>query len=126
LIERVGIDQIIFSSLNYDLMFELAAELKGFGTNYCLDKIDQFVHFVKIHGSVNFWPDFGANRINIGSTAGSNIDVNAPAIILDVNGTEHRFQNHGGWSPPCDSKYTKCPRGSYIPTEVTSGISIRR
>ena len=48
---------VIFSSLNYDMMFEEAVEILGMKTNYGLDRVPGTVRLIKPHGSINFWPD---------------------------------------------------------------------
>ena len=57
LITKLGINRGVYSSLNYDLLFELSASLLGFNTTYGLEKQNGFVRLLKPHGSSNFWPD---------------------------------------------------------------------
>lgn len=57
LIEELGSNRVIYSSLNYDLLLELSASRLGLFTNYSSEYKKGGVRVLKIHGSSNFWPD---------------------------------------------------------------------
>lgn len=58
LINAVGRSRVIFSSLNYDLLFEQAALGLGYGVRYDSASLANEIPLLKIHGSCNFWPNF--------------------------------------------------------------------
>jgi len=64
LINKLGTRNVIYSSLNYDLLFELSAGILGFSTNYSDKHINGFVRMLKIHGSSNFWPYLNGNTFD--------------------------------------------------------------
>lgn len=57
LIKVLGSQRIIYSSLNYDLLFELSAAKLGLFTTYSSERQKGGIRLLKIHGSSNFWPD---------------------------------------------------------------------
>jgi hypothetical protein len=63
LIKKMGWKNTVYASLNYDLLFEQAAESLGIGSVYGNLKRAGHARLIKPHGSSNFWPDMPAERI---------------------------------------------------------------
>jgi hypothetical protein len=62
LVERFAKKNIIFSSLNYDMMLEEASRQAGLGFHYDTIRDYGSVRILKPHGSLNFWPVFDSMR----------------------------------------------------------------
>lgn len=58
------LDNISFSTLNYDLLFEHAAEKNGIGVS-CFYPENDKIFLLKIHGSSNFIPMYNIKFINV-------------------------------------------------------------
>jgi hypothetical protein len=71
LINELGSQRVIYSSLNYDLLFELSAGKLGLFTNYTSEYKKGGVRLLKIHGSSNFWPDLPTGMLQGCTIAGS-------------------------------------------------------
>lgn len=83
LINELG-DNVIYSTLNYDLLFEESAAWLDLDTVYTLTKHENCVRLLKIHGSCNFWPDITTGtfrNVKIKNSVGS--DVEAPVRPLN-------------------------------------------
>lgn len=84
LIEELGSQRVIYSSLNYDLLFELSAAKLGLFTNYSSKYNKGGVRLLKIHGSSNFWPDIPTGSFNNCNFSGSGrADIQAPIKPLN-------------------------------------------
>jgi hypothetical protein len=84
LIEELSCHRIIYSSLNYDLLFELSAAKLGLFTNYSSEYNKGGVRLLKIHGSSNFWPDIPTGSFNNCTFSGSGrADIQAPIRPLN-------------------------------------------
>ena len=57
LLEALGTKRVIYSSLNYDLLFEQSATDIGLNVKYDTANEKGAVRLLKIHGSSNFWPN---------------------------------------------------------------------
>ena len=100
LIKSLGNKRVIYSSLNYDLLFECSASLSGLVTEYS----DQFhkgrIRLLKPHGSANFWPDIPAGSIR-GCTFQSphGADIGAPVVCVNQDEAIHRAITEDSLSP---------------------------
>lgn len=70
LLSSIDPRRVIYASLNYDLLLELAAASLGFKISYDYKPIDKQIRIIKPHGSCNFWPDM--KGINFQNTTFSN------------------------------------------------------
>lgn len=57
LLKKLGGRNVVFSSLNYDMMLEEAAIMIGMNVTYGVARAPNTVRVLKPHGSINFWPD---------------------------------------------------------------------
>jgi hypothetical protein len=91
LIKQLGVHRVVYSSLNYDLLFELSASLLGLNTIYGIEKQDGFVRLLKPHGSSNFWPDIPLGKLSNCTFKGSRrADIQAPIRPLNRTDTIER------------------------------------
>lgn len=65
LIRFVDTRKLVFTSLNYDMLFELAAGKGGYHCAYGYAKHEDEISFIKPHGSCNFWPSEQVNLSNL-------------------------------------------------------------
>ncbi|HBS0737338.1 TPA: hypothetical protein MAA64_002498 [Klebsiella pneumoniae] len=84
LIKSINPNRVIYSSLNYDLLFEIAAAAQGLSTIYSNVKEKKSIRMLKIHGSSNFWPDLMGVQIR-GSTFISNGEAEVEAGVRALN-----------------------------------------
>lgn len=63
LIKSLDCKRVIYSSLNYDLLFEVSALTLQMSVNYSSTHKPGGVRLLKLHGSSNFWPDTGTLKI---------------------------------------------------------------
>ena len=100
LIKSLKPQRVIYSSLNYDLLFELAAAKLHLNTIYDNGFQNGYVRLLKIHGSSNFWPD-----IPMGSMKGCKIygsgraDIQAPTKPLNQIDTLNRCRVEDSLAP---------------------------
>lgn len=99
LIESVGADRVTFSSLNYDLLFEISAAMKGFFTVYDNTPQKGGIRLLKIHGSCNFWPDFPSGTFKNCTFAGNKIDIQAPIRPVNQRDTIFRCVTEDSLAP---------------------------
>ncbi|MDO6406248.1 hypothetical protein [Pantoea phytobeneficialis] len=59
LINSLNNKRVVYSSLNYDILFELSAFQLNHNITYHNKHEDGYIRLLKIHGSSNFWPDLG-------------------------------------------------------------------
>lgn len=77
LIRKLNNRRTIYSTLNYDLLFEIAANRLNYNTNYSNEYNNGFVRLLKIHGSCNFWPNLAENAFkNVHITGCVDADMN--------------------------------------------------
>lgn len=95
--EETDINSIVFSSLNYDCIFEDVLEHFQYQFNYCLDEKDmEAILFYKLHGSCNFIPNKNNISISIANISSSvQKGINAPLGFI---------------APKDASKYYGCDR----------------
>jgi hypothetical protein len=99
LIRDLGVARIIYSTLNYDLLFELAAASLGLHTNYSRKPWAGHVRLLKPHGSSNFWPDIPLGTFRQVKFKNTKIDIAAPVRPVDQRDTLHRCQQEDSLSP---------------------------
>jgi hypothetical protein len=84
LIEKLNPRRTVYCSLNYDLLFELAAENLKLGIMYSNRFEPGYLRLLKIHGSCNFWPDIADNAFRgVRITGATYADMSIP--IKPVN-----------------------------------------
>ncbi|MDD2810632.1 hypothetical protein [Rhodoferax sp.] len=91
LIRTIGPRRAIYASLNYDLLFELAAGYLGLNTFYSADPPMRGVRLLKLHGSSNFWPDIPVGMIR-GSTFKRSGRADIQAHIKPLNQEETLYR----------------------------------
>ncbi|MFB5077474.1 hypothetical protein [Raoultella sp. C349492] len=84
LIKSINPHRVIYSSINYDLLFEISAAAQGLSTVYSNEKVKKTIRMLKIHGSSNFWPDLMGAQIR-GSTFISNGEAEIEAGVQALN-----------------------------------------
>jgi hypothetical protein len=100
LLQTIGPKRSIYASLNYDLLFELAAAHLGFNTRYSVESLVSEVRLLKLHGSSNFWPDIPAGMFQNCTISGSvHADVQAPIRPLNQQETCYRCANEDSLAP---------------------------
>ncbi|MGY4013763.1 hypothetical protein [Aeromonas molluscorum] len=78
LLRELASQRVIYSSLNYDLLFELSAASIGLFTNYSSEYKRGGVRLLKFHGSSNFWPDLPTGMIrNVHISGSGRADIQA-------------------------------------------------
>lgn len=84
LIKTLGNQRVIYSSLNYDLLFEESAAKLGLITCYSSEYRKEGIRLLKLHGSSNFWPDMPTGVFK-GCTfsGGGRADIQAPIRTLN-------------------------------------------
>ncbi len=105
LIRTIGSRGAIYASLNYDLLFELAAGSLGWNTQYHIEPIAGSVRLLKLHGSSNFWPYVPpGNSYNI-TFEGFKVDVQSSIHPLNQEETLHRCINEHNSLAPAIAMY---------------------
>lgn len=99
LIERLGIRRVVYSTLNYDLLFELSAASLGFDTQYGAEPVHRKVRLLKPHGSCNFWPCLPANMFRNCNFYGGRADISARVLPLNQEQTMRRCVEDDSLSP---------------------------
>lgn len=100
LIRTIGPRRVIYASLNYDLLFELAAATLGLNTYYTTDPTVGGVRLLKVHGSSNFWPDIPVGMIRGGTFRRSvRADVQAPIKPLNQEEALYRCRVEDSLAP---------------------------
>lgn len=95
LIKNLGGKRFIFSSLNYDLLFELAASMLGLKVNYGSNP-GSHIRLLKIHGSSNFWPEVNVHGCTF---EGCGEDVSAPIKALGQHQSLIKSRDPQGLAP---------------------------
>lgn len=100
LIRTIGPRRAIYASLNYDLLFELAAASLGLNTLYGTDPVARGVRLLKLHGSSNFWPDIPVGMIRNSTIKRSGrADIQAPIKPLNQEETLYRCRVEDSVAP---------------------------
>ena len=102
LIRALGVKRVIYSSLNYDLLFEQAAAMLGFPTVYADERGDDRVRLLKLHGSCNFWPAIPSGMFEglriMGEEARADVVTDATRILTQVE-TVQRCASDNSFAP---------------------------
>lgn len=100
LIRTIGTRRAIYASINYDLLFELAAASLGLRTCYATKSLASEARLLKIHGSSNFWPDIPPGMLrNCTFERNGRADVQAPICRLNQEETLFRCANEDSLAP---------------------------
>src|SRR6516164_6369849 len=102
MLRRLGHRNIIYSTLNYDMLLELSAEkLSFFPYNYCTRPSIGAINLLKPHGSINFWWDRNQVNFKNAHVSGSFTDGFLKGDILPVTYDEAvwRCHNEDSFSP---------------------------
>lgn len=100
LIQTIGPRRAIYATLNYDLLFELAAASLKLNTHYFTDPVPRGVRLLKVHGSSNFWPDIPVGMIrNSTFKRSGRADVQAPIRPLNQKDTLYRCRDEDSLAP---------------------------
>ncbi|PRW97387.1 hypothetical protein C7A07_16105 [Pseudomonas fragi] len=108
---------VIFSSLNYDMMLEEAAIMLGMNVSYGIERMPNAIRVIKPHGSINFWPDFPAEMIKNCFFSGVGSALKAPVRPVDRLSAKHRCSVDTSFSPAI-SMYAKGKKVSVCPDFV--------
>lgn len=98
LIRSLGPKRVIYSSLNYDLLFEKSASILGFLLNYTSHRLTGQINILKLHGSSNFWPIISGEFKNV-TIEGCRVDLDAPISILNPAQTLRRCELEDSLAP---------------------------
>lgn len=100
LLKKINTRRFTFVSLNYDLLFELSSLSIGKPISYSNTPNKNSTRLLKIHGSSNFWPDFG-NLIfkNVNFSGNVFADVKAPIKILNQQEAVQRAIQDDSFAP---------------------------
>lgn len=100
LIRTIGPRRAVYASLNYDLLFELAAASLRLNTHYGTEPAVGAVRLLKLHGSSNFWPDIPVGMIQNSIFARSRrADIQAPIRPLNQQETLYRCRVEDSVAP---------------------------
>ncbi|MDK1289822.1 hypothetical protein [Pseudoalteromonas umbrosa] len=100
LIRELGNENVIYSSLNYDLLFELSVFKLGYHITYHSNYAQDDFCILKIHGSSNFWPNIPEVLANGFEYEGNGIgDINAGIKPVSQPETLHKCANWGSVAP---------------------------
>lgn len=102
LLRSIKTHRFKFSSLNYDLLFELSASIVGLETVYSKTNRKGAVNLLKIHGSCNFWPtaaDIMRGKVQIMNLHPEGADVISPIRIMGQEQTIRNTHGPDGLSP---------------------------
>lgn len=90
---------VIFGSLNYDMMLEEAAMILGMRVSYGIERRPNTVRVIKPHGSINFWPDTPPEMFKNCTFPGVGVAVKAPVKPVDRISAKHRCDVDTSFSP---------------------------
>lgn len=114
---------VIFGSLNYDMMLEEAIEMVGMKTHYGLNRMPGTMRVIKPHGSINFWPDIPYQNFKNITFVNCGVALNTPVIPLSRQAAKHRCGADTSFSPAI-SMYAKGKKVSVCPDYVTEHQSM--
>lgn len=109
---------VVFSSLNYDMMLEEAILAAGLHIRYRLMSEPDCVRLLKPHGSINFWPDFPHEMFVNCTSTGSGSALSAPVRPIHRQDAKHRCGVDTSFSPAI-SMYAKGKKVSVCPDYVS-------
>lgn len=100
LITTLNRSRVIYSSLNYDLLFEISAGHCNLNTYYTSKHHSDGVRLLKIHGSSNFWPDIPTGTF-VGCTfiGSGRADIQAPIRPLNQRQTIYKCLQEDSVAP---------------------------
>lgn len=121
---------VIFSSLNYDMMLEEAAAMLGMSVSYGLERLPNTVRVIKPHGSINFWPDTPHEMFKNCTFSGDGTTLIAPVKPVTRLAAKQRCGVDTSFSPAI-SMYAKGKKVSICPDfvqdqQVMFSIACRR
>ena len=100
IIKELNCQRVIYSSLNYDLLFELSAAKLDLFTNYSSEYHQGGVRLLKIHGSSNFWPDIPRGMLkNCDFYNNGMADIQAPIKPLNQINTINKCKQEDSVAP---------------------------
>jgi hypothetical protein len=100
LVKSLGVNRVVYCSLNYDLMLELAAGKIGFPTQYSPEFVDsKNIRIIKPHGSSNFWLDLNFLALKGVKISGCEHDFEGPVRPLPHDETLMRCDFESELSP---------------------------
>lgn len=100
IINELSCQRVVYSSLNYDLLFELSAAKLGLFTTYSSEYHQGGVRLLKIHGSSNFWPDIPTGMLKNCNFYNSGIaDIQAPIRPLNQIDTINKCKQEDSVAP---------------------------
>ncbi|QGT81556.1 hypothetical protein [Pseudomonas coronafaciens] len=116
LLNEFGKRNIVFSSLNYDMMLEEAAAKVGLSYHYDSVKRIGSVRVLKPHGSINFWPAIPASSIKncIFEINGKGSAISSPVQTISKAAARLRCVEDDSLSPSI-SMYSKGKHVSVCP-----------
>lgn len=97
---------VIFSSLNYDMMLEEAIFMLGMNVSYDLERRVNSVRVLKPHGSINFWHDFPDGMFSGGTFSKVHSVLRARVRPVDRVTAKHKSITDTCFSPAM-SMYVK-------------------
>ncbi len=109
---------IVFSSLNYDMMFEEAADEVGLQVHYHSSREVGFVRLLKPHGSLNFWPVIPAGSLRGCTFQGVSVAISSDVAPLTRSAARERCLEDDSLSPAI-SMYAKGKQVSVCPDFVS-------
>lgn len=124
LIRGLNNRRVIYSSLNYDLLFELSAAKLNLHTTYSNQYIAGHVRILKIHGSSNFWPNLNGAKIQgcrFYSTDSTSIV--APVELLNQEDTLNRLRLEDSVAPAI-AMYAEGKAVKVSPNYVTNQLEM--
>ncbi|PBP46341.1 hypothetical protein [Pseudomonas syringae] len=120
LLSEFGKKNIVFSSLNYDMMLEEAASKVGMSFHYDSVRVNGSVRVIKPHGSLNFWPSFPASWIknSIFELAEGGTAVSSQVVPITREAARTRCLEDDSLSPSI-SMYAKGKHVSICPDFIS-------
>ncbi|OZY42532.1 hypothetical protein CJF43_05780 [Pseudomonas fragi] len=117
LLELLRGRDVIYSSLNYDMMLEEAVRMSGTNVVYNLNRRYDAERIIKPHGSINFWPDISTGMIRGCSFSGGGVAIETDVKVLDLPTSRKYCLLHDSLSPAI-SMYAKGKIVSVCPSYV--------
>ncbi|HHA0055929.1 TPA: hypothetical protein ACOEVN_004313 [Klebsiella pneumoniae] len=91
---------VIYSSLNYDLLFELSAKKILYNVSYSNKKTPRDLNLLKIHGSCNFWPSMnGVSHKGCTFADGRSGAILSPITVKSQSETIHLSRTEDSIAP---------------------------
>ncbi|MEC4090156.1 hypothetical protein [Pseudoalteromonas rubra] len=122
LVRELGLESVVYSSLNYDLLFELATFQLGHPIIYSSEYTPNHVRLLKIHGSSNFWPKLSQIKLHNAQISGCGTDIEANVGALGQDETLRKCKGPHNEAPAmamfaAGKKAKVCP--SFIKKQYT-------